>query len=258
MSSIVAVFLTVAPAAGFADSATRAKLELSDERLPLQELRPLDRRVYVLTLDGKWNEPPQSGVDYYINFLFDNGGSYSHMVDDDPLFRRGEVRCIIQTYRLKRNEFAEPGQFAIVVSAGKPVKGATSPEAVSNEFRVSWPMSDRQITAFRPRSRHAEPEPVDAFPIPGERQGAPVPAPPPARINKPGTTPPPSASPPADAAESRPPAPPKREQAPPPAKSVDQDEPPAKSAEPAPKPKPKGTPGKPPDSTPKAEPPPGR
>jgi hypothetical protein len=231
--------LTILLAHGFADGAAEAKLGLTDGKAPLQELRPLDRRVYVLALEGKWYQPAQPGVNYYINFLFDNGRSYSHLVDDEAMFRKGEVRCIIQTYRLARNGVADGGHFSIVVSAGKPVTKDTAPEVMSNAIRLSWPMRDREITAFRPRTRYSEPEAVDAFPIPGEKSGEP-----PTRLDRPGTTPPPPTA--------EPPVPAKPEEAPPPSKSADKDAP-AKAVDipPPPKPRPTKGPSAKPGTTPK-------
>src|SRR5262249_31634369 len=148
-------------------TAAKPKLELADEGLPLQELRPLDRRVYILTLDGTWTQPPAPDTTYYINFLFPGGGSYSHKVLEPDLFRRGEVRCVIQSYQLVRNGVGSGGTLAIVISAGREVTSVGAPEVVSNVITEAWPM-DRRVTRFRPRSRHSEPAPVDPFIIPGE------------------------------------------------------------------------------------------
>src|SRR5258708_37108122 len=63
-------------------------LELTDEGLPLQEIRPLDRHVYILTLEGKWNRPGQDDTKHYVNILFPNGQSASHRVLDEGMFRK--------------------------------------------------------------------------------------------------------------------------------------------------------------------------
>jgi hypothetical protein len=63
-------------------------LRLADPKLPLQELRPLDRHVWVLSLEGTWTQPAIPGMAYHINLLFPNGQSYSHRVLDDS-FRLG-------------------------------------------------------------------------------------------------------------------------------------------------------------------------
>ncbi len=194
MRHIFTTPLTLTLVLGFATTATAAdkpRLEVSDPGLPLYELRPLDRRVYVLTLDGQWNQPATKGVAYYVNILFPNGRAYGHRAEtgdprnlnqlrmevqdgvpvykvvEDSLFRRGEVRCVIQDYQLARNGLAKGGKFTVVVSSGKSVASATAPEVVSNAFEVTWPL-DRPIVTRQPRSRHAEPPPVDAFPLPGD------------------------------------------------------------------------------------------
>jgi len=72
-------------------AADKPRLELADEKLPLEEILPLDRRVYVLALEGTWKQPPASGVAYYVNLLFPDGGSYSHRVLNEGLAREGEI-----------------------------------------------------------------------------------------------------------------------------------------------------------------------
>lgn|GEM_PF-1770216 len=159
---------------GFAATApAKSKLELVDEGLPLQELRPLDRRVYILTLDGKWNQAAPVET-CYVNFIFPNGACYSHKIEEADLFRKGEVRCIIQGPQLIRNHIDSGGKFTIVVSAGRDVTSASAPEVISNALQESWPMR-RQVSKFRTRTKYTELPPVDAFPIPGE---SPPPRPP--------------------------------------------------------------------------------
>jgi hypothetical protein len=142
-------------------------LTLGDEGLPLQELRPLDRHVYVLTLDGAWKQPPTDGVAYHVNLLFPDGGSYAHRVLDAGPFRAGEVRCLIPEYQLVRHGLARGGQFTIVISAKCPVNSATDAEVVSNVFPVRWPL-DRAIVRWAPPTRHSPPAPIDALPLPGQ------------------------------------------------------------------------------------------
>jgi len=180
--------LTLTLALGFA--ADKPQLELTDPELPLYIIRPNDRLVHVLTLDGAWNRPATPGKSYYVNVLFPNGKGYSTRVDEnlqsiktlkdvlesgvvvqrvveDSLFRRGEVVCYIQDYQLRRNGLAKGGKFTIVVSVAKGVTSAKDDAVVSNVLEVKWPM-DRKIARRPPRSRHADPEPVDAFVPPGE------------------------------------------------------------------------------------------
>src|SRR6516165_1612312 len=96
----------------------KPQLELTDPNLPIYELRPLDRRVYGLTLEGTWHTPAESGATHYVNIVFPHGRTYSTRVDEHPVaarkliteskdgkltyrkvedspFRRGEVRCLI-------------------------------------------------------------------------------------------------------------------------------------------------------------------
>lgn len=143
--------------------ADSSRIELSDDKLPLLELRPLDRRVYVLTLDGKWLHPANAGKAYYINLLFPNGQSFNHRALDDTLFRQGEVRAVLQDYQLKRGGVAEGGKLRVFISEGKPTTSAEAPEVVSNVLQVAWPM-DRPVVPRPPRSRYSPLPPVDPFP----------------------------------------------------------------------------------------------
>jgi hypothetical protein len=139
------------------------KVQLKDEKLPLQEIRPLDRRVWILTLEGDWKVAPIPGKSYYINLLFPNGQSYDHRPLNDSLFRLGEISALLQNYQLRRNGLAGGGTLQVVVSEGKPVVSASDPEVVSNVLQVSWPM-DRPIVQKPPQSRFSPPPPVDPFP----------------------------------------------------------------------------------------------
>jgi hypothetical protein len=169
--------LTLGLGLGFATAAlAKPPLEMADEKLPLQELRPLDRRVYVLTLDGEWEKPAKADVTYFVNFLFPDGGSFFHKVDNPEMFARGEVRAIIQNHQLIRHGVSQGGHFTIVVSGGKEVTSATAPEVISNVLDISWPLN-RRTTPFRMRSRRSEPAPVDAFPVPGDPNNEPLPPP---------------------------------------------------------------------------------
>ncbi|HWG46283.1 MAG TPA: hypothetical protein VN688_26210 [Gemmataceae bacterium] len=155
-------------------------LRLTDPGLSLQEIRPLDRHVWVLSLDGAWAQPAIPGVAYHVNLLFPNGRSYSHRVLDDGLFHTGEVRCLIPDYQLVRNGLARGGVFTIVVSARRTVMLATAPEVVSNRFEVRWPLA-RPVLRWPPRTRFTPPVPIDAFPLPGQM----IPTPKPSKGNAP-------------------------------------------------------------------------
>src|SRR5436853_565164 len=85
MRPIVSLTLTLGLAAGLwadAPNEGKARLKLTDEKLPLWEIRPLDRRDYVVTLDGAWERPPAAGASHYVNIFFPNGRSVSHRVID--------------------------------------------------------------------------------------------------------------------------------------------------------------------------------
>jgi hypothetical protein len=174
-----------------AGAGDKPQLELKDPQLPLYEVRPLDRRVYGLTLEGTWKVPAKSGSHHYVNVLFPDGGSSSVRVDENPTvarklvserkdgktvyrsvedtpFRRGEVRCLIPNNQLIRHGVAQGGQLTIVVSVDKPVDSAKAKEVVSNALVITWPL-DRSIARRPPRSRYADPEPVDAMPLPDEQ-----------------------------------------------------------------------------------------
>ncbi|HEY7313629.1 MAG TPA: hypothetical protein VH643_30035 [Gemmataceae bacterium] len=163
VGTIGLVLLSIAPA--FA--ADGPVLGLSDPGLPLQEIRPLDRHVWVLALEGKWKQPPTPGFSYYVNLLFPNGGSYSHRVLDDATFAAGEVRCLVPEYQLVRNGAAR-GRFVVVVSARRTVTSAKAPEIISEGMVVNWPM-DRPILRWAPPTRFSPPVPIDAMPLPGQR-----------------------------------------------------------------------------------------
>ena len=152
---------------GFAPAANAPRLRLADEKLPLQLLRPLDRQVYVLTLDGKWLHRSEQGVKHYVNYTFPSGSSYSHRVDNEELFRKGEIHCVLINHELARGGVWHGGKFKVVISAGKSVQSAESPEAISNVFEVTWPL-DRAVSRYLPHTRHQGLRPVDAFPIPDE------------------------------------------------------------------------------------------
>ena len=152
--------------------ATEPPLRLSDPNLPLQEIRPLDRHVWVLSLDGVWKQPAMAGIVYHVNLIFPNGQSYSHRVLDDAAFRLGEVRCLVPDYQLLRNGLAQGGSFTIVISARRSVTSALADEVVSVPYDVRWPMK-RPILRWPPRTHVTPPDPIDAFPPPNE--GLPTP-----------------------------------------------------------------------------------
>jgi hypothetical protein len=189
-------FLTTLLAAlGFAAAALAAdRPKLIDEQLPLQEIRPLDRLSYILTLEGEWGLPdkeklrPAAGKPYYVNVFFPDGGVYSHRILGatvlpktaepyldykerlqrgdavaDPMFLKGEVRCILHDYQLVRHHVDKGGKFTVVVSVDRPVESLDSDRIVTQPIEIKWPL-DRPVQTKPARTRHAPPEAPDAFP----------------------------------------------------------------------------------------------
>jgi hypothetical protein len=148
-------------------AADKPGVELTDEGLPLQEIRPLDRHVYIVTLEGKWNRPVKEETKHYVNILFPNGQSASHRVLDEAMFRKGEIRCVVQEYELIRNDAAKGGELVIVVSEKRPASSPTAAEVISDALKVTWPM-DRPVVSRPPRTRHSPPPPIDALPLPDD------------------------------------------------------------------------------------------
>ena len=152
--------LTLLPALGFAAG---PRLEISDPGLPLQDVRPLDRPAYVLTVDGVWSNPP-AAVSHYVNFRFPDGVRHSHRILDDGSFRRGEIRVVLEEYRLNRHGLRDGGTLSIVITARRALEDGDEAETVSNTLSVKWPL-DRRVVKYRPRGKRLEPEAIDAFPI---------------------------------------------------------------------------------------------
>jgi hypothetical protein len=153
--------------------AAKPALVLADEGLPIWELRPLDRRVHVLTLDGDWKRPPVRGAAHFMNVRFRDGTTYTHRVIDDDLFRQGEVRCVLQEYQLIRHKVARAGRFTLYVTERTP---GGKPQVISNRLTVKWPLK-RAVVRRPPRTKRTPPPPVDAFPLPDDEP--PVRTPPP-------------------------------------------------------------------------------
>jgi hypothetical protein len=181
MRYFAALIWTLTTALGFATAAERPRVELADEKLPLVELRPLDRRVWILSLAGKWLTPATAGKSYYVNVLLPNGQSDSHRPLNEDLFRAGEVRAVIQDHVVRRAGVADVGKLRLVISEGRPVASPNAPEVVSNVLEVPWPL-DRPIVPKLPRTRFSPLPPVDPFPpgpneLPPRGPGRPPPRP---------------------------------------------------------------------------------
>jgi hypothetical protein len=171
------LFLTLGAVLGFTTPAAgQALLTLADPGLPLQELRPNDRYVYVLTLEGKWKEAMPAGVPFYVNVLFPEGGGYSNRIDDEGALAKGVVRALIQPSKHPCHGLGT-GHLLVVVSARHPVCSTTEADVVSQVVAVRWPL-DRPIQKAPPPTPGGL-EPVDRFPPSGDKLPPPKAEPPP-------------------------------------------------------------------------------
>jgi hypothetical protein len=167
VSAAFAVCLATAPTCLAAP-----QLILSDPKAPLWEMRPLDRHVYILTLEGDWKTKPQWDAEYSIHIVFPNGVEVDHRPTYERLFRRGEVQCVLIEYQYEKNHFQPADKLTVYVTKRKP--GADpDQEVISNRLEVAWPF-DRDVVRKPPKTRFSEPDPIDAFHPSGEE-----PAPPP-------------------------------------------------------------------------------
>ena len=189
----VAVLGVLVAVGGFAWADDKAKLV--DEQLALQELRPLERHVYVLTLDAEWGDEgkeklrPAADKAYFVNLFFPDGGVYSHRLLGtpvfaggydkymdypervergqavaDPMFLRGEVRVLVPDYQLARHGLAKGGKFSIAVSVGDAAKSLESDNLITQPIEIAWPLEKRPVQKTPVRTKHAPPERPDAFP----------------------------------------------------------------------------------------------
>jgi hypothetical protein len=148
-------------------SADPPRLVLSDEELSIQEIRPLERHDWILTLEGKWSTPPKPGVKHYVNVIFPNGAVSSHRVLSEDYARKGEFRVVIQEYDLIRNQVPRGAKLTIVISQDKMITSATDPEVISEPFVTPWPL-DRPIVKRPVETRHTPPGEIDAMPLPDD------------------------------------------------------------------------------------------
>jgi hypothetical protein len=148
-------------------SAEQPQLVLMDEGLSIQEIRPLDRHDWILTLEGKWSKPAKPGVKLYVNVIFPNGGVASHHVLSEDYARKGEFRVVIQEHDLVCNQVPRGAKLTIVISQDKGVTSATDPEVISEPFVTSWPL-DRPIVKRMVETRHTPPDEIDAMPLPDD------------------------------------------------------------------------------------------
>jgi hypothetical protein len=185
LSLSLAVCLSAIPA-----QAASHQLVLTDPGYALWEIRPLDRRVYVLTLEGDWKTPSDPDAGYYVNIEYPNGGTVTNRVLDDRMFRKGDVQCLLIQYQWERNHFHNGDKLKVFVTRQKPGVAPADQEVISNRIEVAWPF-DRQVVRLAPRTRFSEREPVDAYhpgaegPVARPRPAIPSPLPPPVEPVKP-------------------------------------------------------------------------
>jgi hypothetical protein len=138
------------------------QIVLSDPKLPLWEMRPLDRHVYVLSLEGEWQIPPQErDGDYHLNIQFPDGSAVEHRPTYDKIFRQGEVQVLLTQYQYE-NHLQKGDKLRIFITKHKPDGSPDDQEVISNRLDVAWPF-DREVARQPPKSRFSEPEPIDAF-----------------------------------------------------------------------------------------------
>jgi hypothetical protein len=155
-------FLALVGALPAAAPSQRPRLQLSDDELPIWEIRPLDRRVHCLTLDGAWRGKPVPGATYTLNIRFPDGKVYTHTPLNDVQFRRGDIVVALQEYLLMRHKVNKKGKLTIYVTERLP--GGT-PEVISNKLTVRWPMHRPYVTKA-PRTKRTPKPPIDDLPVP--------------------------------------------------------------------------------------------
>jgi hypothetical protein len=160
--TILAIALLFAAPTAAADD--KPLIELTDDGLPLWEIRPLDRHVLIVTLEGKWNRPPDPDAVYAVNIVYPKGERVSQRIDD-PLFFKGEVRAALVEYQWLKGGLTAGDKIGIEVTRKRAAQGPDAAEVVSNRLNLTWPL-DRPVKNRPPRSQHTPQEPPDAFPGP--------------------------------------------------------------------------------------------
>ena len=176
MRTLIAASLALALGAAASQAAAPAQIVLSDPGYPLWEMRPLDRHVYVLTLEGDWKTPPDRDAAYSVNIEFPDGTATAHRPTNDRLFRRGDVECLLIEYQLEKHHFVRGDRLTIFITRRDAASAPDDQEVVSNRLEVEWPL-DRKVTRLPPRTRFTPPEPVDTFHPADELPPVPVPKP---------------------------------------------------------------------------------
>jgi hypothetical protein len=137
------------------------KLELTDGKYPLWEIQPLDRRVYVVSLDGTWKREWIRGASYQLAVRFADGTTYTHRPINDELFALGEMRFMVPENLLQRTGTAKGGKLKVFVTE-RTTAGA-KPEVISNTLELDWPLK-RPIGRRAPATKYTPPPAIDRFP----------------------------------------------------------------------------------------------
>jgi hypothetical protein len=145
----------------FGTSAVAAEppqVELSEGNLPLGEIRPLDRRVYVVSLDGAWKQQPTTETHYHLAVKFPDGTIYTHRPMEDELFLRGEMRFMVPEHLLLRTNTTTGGKLQFFVT--EPGAPGKTPTTISNPLELAWPVK-RTAARPAPKAKATAPAPLD-------------------------------------------------------------------------------------------------
>lgn len=159
---VVSLALTVCLSAAPMRAGASPQLALTDPGYALWEIRPLDRRVYVLTLQGDWKTPPDPGAEYYVNIEYPNGGTVAQRAMGPSQFWKGDVECLLIQYQWEKYHFQKGDKLTVFVTRKPPGVALKDQEVISNRLVVAWPF-DRQVVRLAPRTRFTALEPVDSF-----------------------------------------------------------------------------------------------
>jgi hypothetical protein len=162
---------------------------LNDPDLSLFEMRPLDRHVFVLTLEGDWKTPPDWDASYYVNIQYPNGVVVEHRPTLERMFRKGEVQCLLIEYQWEKNGFQPGDRLSVFITRRRAGSPTDAQEVISNRLEVAWPF-DRKVGRRPPKTRFTEPDPIDIFRPEGDEpvkppKPAPVPVPVPVPVPPP-------------------------------------------------------------------------
>ena len=165
-----ALCLGVSVPAGTAES---PQLILSDPGYPLWEIRPQERHVYVLTLEGDWKSPPDRDAVYYVNVEFPDGGTVEQRVRQRRPFVPARRRALsADRIPVEKAPFRARRPAHCLRHAPRRGERPDDQQVVSSRLEVEWPL-DRKVVRLPPRTRFTLREPIDVFHPEGEESVAP-------------------------------------------------------------------------------------